>query len=158
MTDAPVPANLELAVERHIAARPARVWAIMTERMPEWFCPRPWVAEIIEQDWRPGGRSAMMMRGPNGEESLNDGVFLDVVPGARFVFTDAFTTGWHPKGPFIVGIFEIAPDGTDGGGTHYRASARHWTAEACEQHKAMAFDAGWGAAADQLKALAEADE
>lgn len=147
------PPNLELAVERHIAAPPALVWEIMTRRMPEWFCPKPWVADIIEQDWRPGGRSAMVMRGPNGEQSPNEGVFLEVLPGERFIFTDAFTVGWHPAGPFMVGVFEIAPAGD---GTHYRASARHWTAEACERHKAMGFDAGWGAVADQLKALAEA--
>ena len=94
----------------------------------------------------------MVMRGPNGEESLNDGVFLDVVPGERFSFTDAFTVGWHPAGPLMVGVFEIAPERE---GTRYRASARHWTAEACAQHKAMGFEAGWGAVADQLKALAE---
>lgn len=147
------PPSLELAVERHIAAPPARVWAIMTQRMAEWFCPKPWLAEIIEQDWRPGGRSAMVIRGPAGEEQPNEGVFLEVVPGARFVFTDAFTVGWQPKGPFMVGFFEIAPDGD---GTHYRAGARHWTAEACAQHAAMGFHTGWGAVADQLAALAEA--
>lgn len=142
----------ELAVERHINAPPERVWDIMTRRMEEWFCPKPWRAEIIEQDWRPGGRSAMVMRGPNGEESPNEGVFLEVVPGTRFVFTDAFTVGWQPRGPFMVGFFEIAPAGD---GTHYRAGARHWTAEACEQHRTMGFEAGWGAVADQLAAIAE---
>ena len=35
------------------------------------------------------------------------------------------------------------------------AGARHWTAEACEQHRTMGFEAGWGAVADQLAAIAE---
>lgn len=142
----------ELSVERHIAAPPARVWQIMTERMEEWFCPKPWRAEVIEQDWCAGGRSALVMHGPNGEVSPGEGVFLEVVPGQRFVFTDAFAPGWQPRGPFMVGSFELTPDGD---GTRYRASARHWTAEAMEQHKAMGFEAGWGTVADQLAALAE---
>lgn len=143
----------ELSVERRISAPPDHVWRMMTERFEEWFCPRPWRAEARQLDWRPGGRSLVVMHGPNGEEIPNEGVVLAVEPNRRFVFTDAFTDGWHPAGPFIVGVFEIEPSGD---ATLYRASARHWTAEAMERHRAMGFEAGWGAAADQLKALAEA--
>ena len=97
------------------------------------------------------------MRGPSGEadcqgEQSVGGVLLDVVPEGRFVFTDAFSKGWQPQKPFIVGIFEIQPDGD---GTHYRATARHWTAEDMEKHREMGFEAGWGAVADQLAGLAE---
>ena len=74
-------------------------------------------------------------------------------PNKRFIFTDAFTVGWQPASPFIVAVFEVEPNGE---ATHYRASARHWTHEALEKHRSMGFEAGWGAAADQLKALAEA--
>lgn len=144
--------RLELSVERRIRAPVATVWRAMTVHFEEWFCPRPWRAEIEELDWRAGGRSAIMMRGPNGEAMLNEGVVLAVEPERRFVMTDAFKAGWHPSGPYMVGLFEIEPDGD---GTLYRATARHWTEEACEQHRSMGFEAGWGAAADQLKALAE---
>ena len=50
------------------------------------------------------------------------------------------------------GFWEIEPEGS---GTRYTARARHWTDEALEQHRAMGFEAGWGACADQLKALCE---
>ena len=142
----------ELVVERHIAAPPERVWEAMTTRMPEWFCPRPWRAEMVEQDWRAGGRSAMTFHGPDGETMPQEGVFLEVVPGRRFVFTDAYRVGWVPQKPFITGFFDIAPDGD---GTRYRASARHWDEEARKQHEAMGFTQGWGAAAAQLAELCE---
>lgn len=142
----------ELSIERHIDAPVERVWQAMTERFEEWFCPRPWRAEARLLEWRPGGRSLVVMHGPNGEEMANEGIVLAFEPQRRFVFTDAFAGDWRPAGPFMVGLFEIAPDGA---GTRYRASARHWTREAMEQHRAMGFDAGWGAAADQLKALVE---
>ena len=101
------------------------------------------------------------MRGPGGEtdcqgdgqsEESVGGVLLDYIPERRFVFTDAFSVGWQPQKPFMVGMFEIEPDGD---GTRYRASARHWTAEAMEEHRKMGFEQGWSAVADQLAALAE---
>ncbi|BAK68284.1 hypothetical protein SLG_36090 [Sphingobium sp. SYK-6] len=150
MTDQP---DLTLSVSTYIAAPPERVWQILTQRQEEWWCPAPWTIEIVEQDWRPGGRCAMIMRGPDGEEIPQDGVFLEVVPGKRFISTDAFTAGWQPAGPFMVGVWEIEPDGE---GTRYTGSARHWNQEARDQHSDMGFEAGWGAVAAQLKALCEA--
>lgn len=149
MTDAP----FELAIERHINAPPEIVWKVMTERLPEWWCPKPWRAEVVEQDWRPGGRNAVTMYGSNGEESGGEGIFLEVVPNRRIVFTDAFKAGWIPQEPFMVGFFELTPDGD---GTHYRAGARHWSEAAFNQHKDMGFEGGWSTVAAQLAELAEA--
>ncbi len=146
--------TLELSVTHLIDAPVATVWKVATERLEEWWCPKPWTVEIVEQDWRTGGRSALVMRGPNGEEMPQEGVFVEVTPGVRFVFTDALTAGWHPQSAFIVGTMEFAPEG---GKTRYTASARHWTKEACDRHKAMGFEDGWATVAEQLAALAEAE-
>jgi uncharacterized protein YndB with AHSA1/START domain len=148
-------AEHELSVTRLIDAPVDLVWRIATERLAEWWCPRPWTTEIVEQDWHPGGRSAMIMRGPDGEEHPMEGVFLEVTPGRRFVFTDAFKAGWIPQTAFMVGWFEFADEG---GQTRYTAGARHWTAEAKAQHEAMGFVEGWGKVAEQLAALAEAEK
>jgi len=144
----------ELKIERRIAAPPAAVWDIMTMRQPEWWCPKPWRTEIIEQDWRAGGRSAMVMKGPEGEEHPQEGVFLEVTPGVRFISTDAFAVGWVPKGPFMVGCWEVLPDGD---GALYRAWARHWDEATCKQHDEMGFVDGWGACAAQLAEIAESE-
>lgn len=142
----------DLSITRLIDAPVDRVWTILTERLTEWWCPKPWTTEVIEMDWRAGGRSAMVMHGPNGERHAQEGVFLEVVPGKRFVFTDAYAAGWVPQTPFMTGVFELADEG---GKTRYTATARHWTTEAKAQHEAMGFAQGWGAVADQLAALAE---
>lgn len=144
--------KFELSVERVIDAPVERVWSIMTDRIEEWFCPKPWRAEARVLEWRPGGRNVMVMHGPDGEEMPNEGVVLAFEPNRRFVVTDAFTVDWHPAGPFMVAIFEVEKDGE---GSVFRATARHWTSEAYEQHRGMGFDEGWGAMAEQLKVLAE---
>lgn len=144
--------RFELIIERRIDAPVAHVWRTMTEQFERWFCPAPWHAEARTLEWRAGGRSLIVMHGPNGEEMPNEGVVLAYEPNRRFVMTDAFTDDWQPAGPFMVGLFEVAAEGD---ATLYRATARHWTREAMEQHRAMGFEGGWGAAADQLKALAE---
>ena len=149
--------SFDLSVERHIAAPPSRVWENMTKRITEWWCPKPWTTTVAELDWRPGGAFNLIMRGPSGEadcqgEESVGGVLLELVSEQRFVFTDAFSKGWEPKKPFMVGIFEIEADGD---GTRYRATARHWTAEDMEKHREMGFEQGWRAVADQLAGLAE---
>jgi uncharacterized protein YndB with AHSA1/START domain len=104
-------------------------------------------------DLRPGGRFALLMSGPAGEASPIEGVFLEVVPARRIVFTDAFRAGWIPQAPFMVGFFAFSPEGD---GTRYRAGSRHWDEMAMRQHDGMGFVAGWTTVADQLAKIAEA--
>jgi len=66
--------------------------------------------------------------------------------------TDAITADLQPAGAFMIGIWELEPEGT---GTRYTARARHWTDEAMNQHKAMGFEQGWAVCMDQLAALCE---
>jgi uncharacterized protein YndB with AHSA1/START domain len=145
--------HFELAIERYIDAPPETVFRIWAERMEEWWAPKPWTTRIIEQDLRPGGRSAMVMSGPDGDMPPIEGIFLEVVANQRVVMTDAFTAGWIPQTPFMVGFFTFAPDGR---GTRYRAGARHWDEAAMKRHEAMGFIQGWTVVAGQLAAIAEA--
>ena len=147
-------APFELAIERHIDAPPQTVFRVWTERLEEWWAPKPWTTRIIEQNLRPGGRTAMVMTGPGGETSPIEGVVLEVVPNVRIFFTNAFTVGWIPQTPFMVGFFEFAPER---GGTRYRAGARHWDEATMKQHEEMGFQRGWTQVAEQLAELAEAE-
>jgi uncharacterized protein YndB with AHSA1/START domain len=144
--------NFELVVERHFDVPPKAIWRAWTDHLTEWWCPRPWTTEIVDWDMRAGGAAHLVMRGPAGETSDMPGVFLEVTQPNRIVFTNAFTAGWHPQTPFMVGVFEFTGDGASG--SHYRAAARHWTAAAMQEHEAMGFQQGWGVVADQLLEVA----
>jgi len=146
----------ELRVERFIAAPREKVWPILADRQEEWWTPAPWRTEIVCQDRRAGGRSSIIMHGPDGEEMPEEGIFLAWEEGHRFVVTDAIAVGgdgtFHAATPFMIGSWSIE---SDGDGTRYVGSARHFTEEGYNQHMDMGFEAGWGAVADQLKALCE---
>jgi uncharacterized protein YndB with AHSA1/START domain len=154
--DAAPASDRELTLTRVLAAPADKLFKCWTTPtlLPKWFCPPPWTVSHAEMDVRTGGNSVITMRGPNGEEVVNPGVYLEVVENQRLVFTDAFTSAWVPSAkPFMVGIltFEDLGDGT----TRYTAVVRHWTVEDREAHAAMGFEQGWGIAADQMEALAK---
>lgn len=143
----------DLSITRLIDAPRALLWRAWTEPelVKRWFTPRPWTTPVVELDVRAGGRSRIVMRGPNGEEHDNLGVYLEVDPGRRLVFTDAYTEAWVPSNkPFMTGVVTFADEL---GKTRYTATARHWNAEDRNAHEQMGFDAGWNAATDQLEAL-----
>jgi uncharacterized protein YndB with AHSA1/START domain len=144
----------ELVLTRLIDAPREKLFRAWTEPelMKQWFCPKPWTTPVIETDARTGGSSYILMRGPNGEEMPNYGVYLEVVKNEKIVFTDAYTGGdWQPSGkPFFTGIITFEDEG---GKTRYTARARHWTEADRETHEKMGFHDGWGKAADQLEEL-----
>jgi uncharacterized protein YndB with AHSA1/START domain len=146
----------ELVLTLTLNAPRAAIWRCWTEPdlLKQWFCPRPWTVPEAEMDVRPGGVFRTVMRGPEGEAMNNPGVYLDVVPQERLVFTDAFTSGWEPsEKPFMTAIVTFEDE--DGGKTRYTARARHWSAEDKAAHETMGFHDGWTQAARQLEALAK---
>jgi uncharacterized protein YndB with AHSA1/START domain len=106
-----------------------------------------------EVDLRAGGSNKIVMRSPEGQEFPSLGVYLEVVPNEKIVFTDAYTEAWVPsEKPFFTGIITFEDEGSK---TRYTAVARHWTVEDRKAHEEMGFHEGWGQCADQLAELAK---
>lgn len=146
----------ELVLDRLLHAPRHSVFRCWTEAelVKQWFAPAPFTVAAATIDARPGGVNAVTMRGPDGQDMPNVGVFLEVVPDERIVFTDAFTAGWKPRDGLPFMAVEINLSDEDGG-TRYDVRVRHWTEEAKRQHEAMGFQGGWNICADQLEALAK---
>jgi uncharacterized protein YndB with AHSA1/START domain len=142
-----------LTLTRVFDAPAADVYRCWTEPelMKQWFTPRPYTTPVVETDVRAGGASLIVMQDEAGNQYPNRGVYLEVVPNRKIVFTDAFTSAWMPSAkPFFVGEIHFEEEN---GKTRYTAIARHWTKEDKENHEKMGFHEGWGAAADQLAAV-----
>ncbi len=144
----------ELILTRLIDAPRALLFRCWTEPdlIKRWFVPAPWTIAHAEVDLRPGGRSLIVMRDPDGNEFPNPGIYLEVVKDEKLVFTDAYVSAWQPsEKPFMTGIVTFEDDG---GKTRYTARALHWNEEDRKTHEEMGFHEGWGKCADQLAALA----
>jgi uncharacterized protein YndB with AHSA1/START domain len=143
----------ELVLTRLIDAPRESLYRAWTEpaRLKQWFAPMPWTTSHAELDVRPGGAATVTMRSPDGNDMPCPGVYLEVVPNQRLVFTDAYTSAWQPsQKPFMTVILTFEDEG---GKTRYTARVRHWTVADRETHEKMGFHAGWAQCADQLTAL-----
>lgn len=114
-TAAARPASAErpsLTLTRRFRARPEKVWAAWTdpEKLIGWFCTtkaRPGSLRA-ELDVRVGGRYRISFEMESGEYSEVGGLYREVVPNAKLVFTWA----WHstPERESLVTV-SIKPDG-----------------------------------------------
>lgn len=157
--------DTDLTISRRLAAPRAAVWAAWAEprRLEEWFCPRPWRAEVTEFELRPGGAFRTVMHGPEGERhDEGEGCFIEVVPEERIVFTTVLSRDWRPAVPSNEGtegcdfpMTAIITMTDDGDGTLYSAHVLHATAEDARKHDEMGFEAGWGGAIQQLEEVAK---
>jgi uncharacterized protein YndB with AHSA1/START domain len=146
-------AGRELSLSRIIDAPRDKVFKAWTdpELLKQWFAPLPWTTPHAELDVRPGGANLIVMKGPQGQEFPNRGIYLEVVENERLVFTDAYTGAWEPaEKPFMTVILTFDEHG---GKTKYTARVLHWSVADRETHEKMGFHAGWGQCADQLVAL-----
>ncbi|CAN7292655.1 SRPBCC domain-containing protein [Rhizobium sp. LjRoot98] len=78
-----------VTIVRRIKASPARVWAAITrpEQMLKWWGPDAGPTLKAEADVRPGGRFSVLFRLLNGEEHNPTGIYRDVLPERKLVFT-----------------------------------------------------------------------
>ena len=147
--------DTDLSFTRTLAAPRRLIWECWTrpEHIPHFFVPAPHKVTSVDIDLRVGGRFNTTFE-VDGDAMDNRGVYLEVAPDEKLVFTDAYTEGWKPAAePFMTAILllEDAP----GGGTTYTAIARHRNPGSRKSHEDMGFFDGWGTVATQLEAYAQ---
>lgn len=147
--------DTDLSFTRTLAVPRKLVWECWTqpEHIPHFFIPAPNKVTAVDIDLRVGGRFNTVFD-VDGQVMDNRGVYLEVVPQERLVFTDAYTEGWKPApDPFMTAILQLSD--TPEGGTRYTAIARHRSSKARKTHADMGFFDGWGTVVTQLEAYAK---
>jgi uncharacterized protein YndB with AHSA1/START domain len=139
----PEPPSLTLV--RRIRAEPARVYAAWTtpELMLRWFGPDAGAVLSADLDPRPGGRFRVVFCTLDGERHDVSGVYREVEPGHRLVFTWQWIS--TPERESLVTV-ELRPlsDGTELTLTH----ARFHDEAARDAHRR-----GWSGTLDKLAAF-----
>ena len=99
-----------LTLKRRLNAPPERVYAAWTdpEKIKRWFGPEQIETLRADADARVGGRFRIVMRGTDGEEHDVSGVYREVVPNEKIVFTWAWRS--TPERESLVTVV-IKPEG-----------------------------------------------
>ena len=102
-----------LTIKRRFNASPQKVFSAWTdpEKVKRWMGPREVKMLRAEGDARVGGRFRWVMQAPDGEEHDVSGIYREVVPNEKLVFTWAWKT--TPERESLVTLtFKRDGDGT----------------------------------------------
>ncbi len=85
-------AKKEITITRIIDAPRELVFRAWTdpEMMSKWWGPKPFTAPTIKMDLRVGGKYLFCMRTPEGKDYWTAGVYNEITPPERLVYTDNF--------------------------------------------------------------------
>lgn len=138
-------AKPSLTLQRRLKASPQKVFEAFTDaaQLVRWFGPDFAPAVSAEADLRVGGKYRVTMRAKDGEIHQVSGVYREIVPDERLVFTWAWVT--TPERESLVTI-AIRPDND---GTLLRLThAQFFDEEARDGH-----NRGWTGSLDNLERL-----
>ena len=92
------PGDREIVMTRSFDAPGRLVFAALTEPelVKRWLGARGWNVVEAEIDLRVGGRWRFVSRGPGGASMGHGGVYREIVPGVRLVYTEEFDDQWFP--------------------------------------------------------------
>jgi uncharacterized protein YndB with AHSA1/START domain len=134
-----------LTIKRRFNAPPAKVFAAWTdpEKIVRWMGPGEVKALSAESNPRVGGRYHWSMRAPSGEQHDVSGVFREVIPNEKLVFTWAWKT--TPERESLVTL-TFKPD--SGGTLMTLMHEQFFDEDARDRHQG-----GWNGALEKLEKL-----
>ena len=136
----------ELVINRTFDAPRELVWKAWTEDMDKWSAPRGFTIPFGEADLRPGGKWRATMVSPDGKELALGGVYREIVPPERLVFTHAWDDDNGKPGPeTVVTVILIAR------GQKTEMNFRQTGFDSVESRNGHA--GGWGECFDKLEEL-----
>jgi len=98
--DAERASDCEFVITRHFDASGERVFKAWTDptQMSQWWGPHHFTNPVCDLDARPGGNWRIVMRGPDGADHPAKGIYREVAPPQRLVWTidhSELSDQWH---------------------------------------------------------------
>jgi uncharacterized protein YndB with AHSA1/START domain len=81
------------------------------ELLRRWFGADGWNLVDCEVDLRVGGRWRFVSRGPEGALMGHGGVYREVVPPERLVYTESYDDQWFPGESLVTAVLTERADG-----------------------------------------------
>ena len=133
-----------LTLQRHYPVAPEKVWRAWTdaEAVKRWWGPGPGEpVSLAELDVRVGGRFRIVFGGPDGKMHECAGVYQEVVPNRKLVFTWHWPNSTPERVSVVTIIFQAVEKGTELIFKHEQL----FDEKARDDHKR-----GWSASLDKL--------
>lgn len=150
------PATRELVITRVFNAPRKLVWKAWTEpeHFKKWWGPKNFTSPVCKIDLRVGGAYLSCMHSPEGQDFWSTGVYREIVPLERLVYTDSFSDAqgnvvpashYGMPGDFPLEMLVTVSFEEDGGKT--RMTLRHTGLPATMNDMT---NAGWNESFDKL--------
>jgi uncharacterized protein YndB with AHSA1/START domain len=113
---------VDLVITREFDAPVEMVWKAWSERdlFMQWWGPKIFTSPICEMDFREGGKYLFCMRDPDGKDYFTTGIYQEIDPQKKIVYTDSFAdaegnivpasaygmTGYFPEKLLVTVTFE----------------------------------------------------
>ncbi|MGH1386562.1 SRPBCC family protein [Kordia sp.] len=142
--------NRTITIERTFNAPLALVWDAWTqpEHIASWWAPNGMKLAIEEHNFTVGGKWKFSMPMPDGNKFISEGVYTEIVPQEKIVFTADFK-------PMTENVEIHVHFKADGNTTNFTFHVIHETEEYCRQQEKMGIYNGWGSAFDRLEGFLE---
>lgn len=147
------PGERELVVTRAFDAPRILVFDAFTKPalVSRWnYGPDAWPIAICEIDLKVGGAFRYAWRNADGVEMGMGGVYREIVPPRRLVFTELFDEDWTGGEALVTTVFDEQDDGR----TLVTTTILYSSKEARERALQSAMLEGWAECYDRLDALA----
>ena len=134
-----------LSLKRTFHAPIQLVWEAWTqaEHIAQWWGPKGMDIDVIEHDFRVGGKWKYSMPMPDGNEFISEGVYSEIVEHEKIISSANFRP--MTEGVEIQALFE-----ENGDKTEFTFNVVHPTEAYCKQQEEMGFYNGWGSVFDRL--------
>jgi len=140
--------NRTLTLKKVFNAPVKLVWNawIEPEHIMQWWAPKGMKINIIEHNFKVGGKWKYSMPMPDGNSFVSEGTYSEIVPYKKIVTSADFK-------PMTEGVELHVEFEEDGNKTNFTFSVIHATEEYCKQQEKMGFYNGWGSTFDRLGVL-----
>jgi uncharacterized protein YndB with AHSA1/START domain len=134
-----------VTIVRRIKASPAKIWAAITEPklMMQWWGPDAGPTLSAIADVRPGGKFSVVFRLLNGTEHNPTGIYQEVVPQKKLVFTWEWP-GMPERESLVTFLLKPIDDGTELTLLHERLP---------DEESRKSHEQGWCGLLDKLPAF-----
>ncbi|WP_075342743.1 SRPBCC domain-containing protein [Tenacibaculum agarivorans] len=140
--------NRTLSLEKIFDAPIELVWEAWTssEHIVKWWAPPGMDLNVIEHDFKVGGKWKYTMLMPNRAEFISEGIYKEIIEMEKIVTSADFK-------PMTENVELHAYFEKIGDQTKFTFSVIHETEEYCKQQEKMGFYNGWGSAFERLQLL-----